>query len=599
MKILGISAYYHDSAAALIIDNQIVCAVQEERFSRIKNDAAFPLQAIAYCLESQNLDLDDIDYIAYYEKPLLKFERILKNFYTTIPFSLPQFLASMPIWVKQKLFLKSDIKKQLKKNFDFNKTPKFLFPEHHLSHAASSYFPSGFQDAAILTIDGVGEWATAGIFEAHNGEITKLKEMAYPDSVGLLYSAFTFFLGFRVNFGEYKLMGLAPYGNVSSDLFIRSRDLILSELVSVFDDGSISLNSKYFRYTHGLRMIHQKRWEKLFGMKMRTAEQAILQDHCDLALAIQNVLEEIVLKMVAQCKTLTSSTNLCLSGGVALNCVSNGKILETGLFKNVFIQSAAGDAGGAIGAALISHNIMSDQSYQPTDHRYALLGPSYTDAQIEECLTAHNCTYDYFEDFDTIIKIVIDAIISGKYVAWFQDNLEFGPRALGNRSIIADPRSINAQRDLNLKVKSRESFRPFAPIMLMEEAERYYGLDKEEPFMLLVHKLKKEYRHEHPSFNQMNMEEKLAFKKSDWPAITHVDYSSRIQTVNKHQNPKFSALLQEMKKRSGAGILVNTSFNSKDEPIVCSPQNAIECYIQTKLDILVLGNYIVRSEWNH
>lgn len=595
MLILGISAYYHDSAAALISEDGVLAAAQEERFTRIKNDPAFPINAIKYCLNSQGLTLADIDYISYYEKPLLKFERLLKTFYKTSPFGLVQFIKSMPIWVKKKLFLKSDIKKQLKSHLDTDTVPPFLFPEHHLSHAASAYFTSGYNESVIVTLDGVGEWSTAGIYKAEASDITLLKSLDFPDSLGLLYSSFTYFLGFEVNKGEYKLMGLAPYGNDASDDYLRFKQIIEDNLVEVFEDGSIHLKSSYFLYESGSKMIHVSKWENLFGLRKRKPEDKLEQIHCDLGLAIQHVTEKIVLKIVKYAQSLTESKNLCLAGGVALNCVANGKIKKAGLFSNIYVQPAAGDAGGALGAALITMSLFSEDCNAKCYTNYSLLGPEFEDFEIEAELNKRKLSFRKVSDSE-LVDFISQKLLDNKYVGWFQGRMEFGPRALGNRSILGNAFSDSTQKDLNLKIKFRESFRPFAPIMLQEEAHQYFDVQDEEPFMLFVHKLKDSFRNEQPNYNRMDMTEKLYVPKSPFPAVTHVDYSSRVQTVNSEQNPMIFALLKKVKEISGIGMLVNTSFNVKDEPIVCTPSNAIDCYLNTGLDLLVLGNYLLNKE---
>jgi carbamoyltransferase len=599
LKILGISAFYHDSAAALVSDGEILSAAQEERFTRIKHDESFPTNAIQFCLESNNLTLEDINYIVFYDKPFLKLERILETFYNNAPKGWKQFVYSMPLWLKEKMFLKSTIKKALKEigTFDKNKT-KLLFSAHHLSHAASAYFCSPFQDSAILCIDGVGEWATASISKGIGNNIEMIEEMHFPNSVGLLYSSFTYFLGFKVNSGEYKMMGLAPYGNPEDEETISFKSKIETTLVEIFEDGSIQLKEKYFSFTTSLKMINTKKWESLFNINLRNAETPLTQKHCNLALAIQQVTEDIVIKMAKQAKKITGSQYLCMAGGVALNCVVNGKLKEENIFKDIFIQPAAGDAGAALGAALAVNYMYLNNERKAEKHIFksAFLGPAFTEEEIESSII--NLKLDYtkltkenlFEQTSAYLK-------KGKVVGWFQGKMEFGPRALGNRSIIADAANENMQTKLNLKIKKRESFRPFAPIMLQEEFNEFFGINEASPYMLFVHKIKKEKRKWLPdNFYDLPLLERLKIKRTNIQAITHLDFSARIQTIDETQSKETTKLLQQFKKDTGTGMLVNTSFNVRGEPIVCTPKDAIYCFMNTEMDVLVIGNYVLLKE---
>jgi len=599
MNILGISAYYHDSAACIIKDGQIIAAVQEERFTRIKNDPSFPEQAVKYCLDEAGLTLKDIDYVCYYEKPLLKFERLIYTFLDQAPKGYRNFLKSMPIWIKQKLMLRNVIKKELKHLYPKEKRKfKILFPEHHLSHAASAYYPSGFSESAILTIDGVGEWDTSCIYKAKGSTIEKIKSIRYPDSIGLLYSAFTSYLGFKVNSGEYKMMGLAPYGNENSDQTQGYIKKIKEHLVSIKQDGSFKLNQKYFDYLTGKRMYKTDLWNELFDLDPRPPNAEIKQVHCNLAKAIQIVTEEIVLDLAKHALKIADSKNLCLAGGVALNCVANGKVHELPELNSLFIQPAAGDAGGALGAALAGlYSLESDRKYDENAHlNNSLLGPSYTQKEILEALAEKKLIYNQIEEselYESTAKLIAD----GKAIGWFQGRSEFGPRALGNRSIIADPRNTEMQSKLNLKIKNRESFRPFAPAVLEEDVHKHFEMDSPSPFMLLVKQVKSsELNDITADYDDLALRDKLSYTKSNLPAITHVDFSARIQTVTKSSNPRFYKLIKAFKEITGFGVLVNTSFNKKDEPIVNSPADAINCFLDTGMDCLILGNYLIRKD---
>ncbi len=601
MKILGISAFYHDSAAALIINGEIVAAAQEERFTRKKHDPGFPANAIKYCLDEEGLNLDGLNAVVFYDKPFLKFERLLETYYGFAPKGLASFATAMPVWIKEKLFLKKLIFDELKSIQKFDKSKlKFLFPEHHLSHAASAFYPSPFEKAAIVTLDGVGEWATASICLGENTNITTLKELHFPHSVGLLYSAFTYYLGFRVNSGEYKLMGLAPYGEPDSTQVKEFITTIKSELVEIMEDGSIWLNQKYFNYAAGLRMVKEKKWAKLFGFGKRSSEATIEQHHSNLAYAIQQVTEEIILNIAREAKRLTNADFLCLAGGVALNCVANGKLLKAGIFKDIFIQPAAGDAGGAIGAALsayfISYN--NERIINGADSMQgAYLGPEYTDKEIEQAAKKSQAKYDYYGNFDELSDKVAGLISEGNVVGWFQGRMEFGPRALGNRSILGDARNGEMQKKLNLKIKYRESFRPFAPSVLSDEVSTYFNLETSSPYMLLVAPVHKKQLKDIPlDYYQLPLMERLYIERSKIPAITHIDFSARIQTVHKNTNKRYYQLIESFKKRTGTGVIVNTSFNVRGEPIVCTPEDAYRCFMRTEMDYLVMGNFFFEKK---
>ncbi len=600
-KILGISAYYHDSAAALLIDGNIIAAAQEERFNRKKHSSAFPTNAIKYCLEEGCLELNDLDYIVFYDKPLLKFERLIETYYSVAPRGLLSFLKTIPVWLKDKLFLKKIIINELKNIDAYDKQKvKLLFSEHHLSHMASAFFPSAFKEAAILSIDGVGEWSTAVIGSGNNNVITIHKELHFPHSVGLLYSSFTFFLGFTVNSGEYKLMGLAPYGNPHSAQTAQFEQLIKQNLVDIKEDGSIWLNQLFFNYTTGLTMINAKKWEQLFGFPKRQEQDELLEHHCNLALAIQNITEEIVIKMAKEAKKITGSNYLCMAGGVALNAVSNGKLLQSGLFKEIFIQPAAGDAGGALGAALAVNFLYLNQERVVTVNdgmKGALLGPQFSDEYIEKAALKAKATYRKADTNDALVKEVATLLKNGKVVAWFQGRMEFGPRSLGNRSILADPTNKEMQKKVNLKVKFRESFRPFAPSVLSEDCNDYFEINTPSPYMLLVASIQKHYRNPIPeNFHDLPLKEKLGYERSQLQAITHVDFSARIQTVDKNTNPIFRQLIEVFKQETGIGLLLNTSFNVRGEPVVCTPEEAYTCFMNTDIDYLVMNRFVFCKE---
>jgi carbamoyltransferase len=597
MNIIGVSAFYHDSAAAICIDGEIIAAAQEERFTRKKHDPAFPSNAIRFCLKESGLSMCDIDAIVFYDKPLLKFERLLETYYAFSPKGLKSFATSMPIWLKEKLFLKREIRSELKaiEKVDWKKT-KLLFPEHHLSHAASAFYPSGFETSAILTIDGVGEWATASICHGKGKDITVLKELHFPHSLGLLYSAFTYFLGFKVNSGEYKLMGLAPYGNPNAEQTKEFVALIKTNLVEIKSDGSIWLNQDFFNYATGLKMTNNSKMAAIFGIKKRVPESKFNQEHCNLALAIQQVTEEIVLKMSQEAQRLTGEKNLCLAGGVALNCVANGLLERANIFENIFIQPAAGDAGGAIGGAFAASHIYfgeerkTQTEFDPTKGGY--LGPDPKKTEINELKTKFGAAYISYEDNEVNSKLA-SLLSNGNIIGRMSGKMEFGPRALGNRSILADPRSEEMRLKLNLKIKFRESFRPFAPAVLAEDVSEYFDTTKPSPYMLLVHDVAKNYLKDLPkNYGDLGMKDKLYTKRSNLPAITHVDGSARIQTVHRETNPGFHYLLSEFKKQTGMSVLINTSFNVRGEPIVCTPEDAYRCFMRTEMDVMVINNSI-------
>ncbi len=595
MYILGISCFYHDSAAALIKDGDILVAVQEERFTRIKHDSSFPLNAIIYCLKSQKIDFKDIEVVVYYEKPLLTFERLLETYLETSPRGLRSFISSMQVWLKEKIFIKSqiktkliDIQNKLKPSQKIN-MPKLLFSEHHLSHAASAFYPSPFKDSAILCMDAVGEWATTSIWNGSDNKIKLLGEINFPHSLGLLYSAFTFYCGFKVNSGEYKLMGLAPYGNP------KYSKLIKEKLIDIKEDGSFRLNMTYFKYHRGFRMTSNK-FNKLFDKKPRKRNEPIDQFYMDIAASIQEVTEEIVIKVARNLKNITGSRNLCLAGGVALNCVANGKLLSQKIFEDIWVQPASGDAGSAIGAALEAYYSYFNKSrkIKKTDSmKGAYLGPRYSNEEIKNYLDSINASYESLEDSD-LFNLVAKLISEGKVVAWFSGAMEFGPRALGSRSILGDPRIKELQSIMNLKIKYRESFRPFAPSILEEEVSDQFELNRKSPYMLFVAKIKKELRMK-LSKKDLSLKglKKLNVIRSNMPAITHVDYSSRIQTVSSKTNPRFHKLLTAFKNLTNCPSLINTSFNVRGEPIVCSPRDAFRCFMRTEIDILILENQII------
>ncbi|OGS15451.1 MAG: hypothetical protein A2234_04065 [Elusimicrobia bacterium RIFOXYA2_FULL_58_8] len=604
-KILGISAFYHDSAAALVVNGEMVFGVQEERLTRKKQDSSFPLNSVKACLEQggryagngKPFTFNDLDAIVFYEKPLLKFERLLETHYAFAPNGVSQFLSAIPVWVKEKLFLKKIIREALCQVGDFDQTRvKLLFPEHHLSHAASAFYPSPFKEAAILTVDGVGEWATGVIAHGQGNNIKILREQHFPHSIGLLYSAFTYYTGFKVNSGEYKLMGLAPYGNPASDRVRKMKELIHSNLVDVKDDGSIYLNQEYFDYAAGLRMVKDDKWAQLFGIPRRGEETEVTQEYCDMALAIQDVTEEIILKLAREAKRLTGARKLCMAGGVALNCVANGKIMRENVFEDVWIQPAAGDAGGALGAALAAHYIYFGaprQADEKTDKmRGAYMGPEYSELDTEVMAKKYEAVFEKLPD-EALYGKVAAHLAGGAVVGWHQGREEWGPRALGNRSILGDARNPEMQKKLNLKIKYRESFRPFAPSVLVEDAGDYFEKGYASPYMLLIDYVTKARRKALPAdYHALPLKNRLYHLRSDIQAVTHLDYSARVQTVHADTNPKYHRLISAFKKLTGYGLVVNTSFNVRGEPIVCTPEDSYKCFMSTEMDYLVVGNLV-------
>lgn len=580
--ILGISAFYHDAAAALIKNGEIIAAAQEERFTRIKHDPSFPIKAIKYCLSEADIKESNLAIVAFYEKPFVKFERLLDTYFAYAPLGLRSFITAMPPWIKQKLFIKDYISKEL----DYNGT--IIFPEHHHSHAASAFYPSPFNEAAILTVDGVGEWATASFGKGKGNSIELYSEIRFPHSLGLLYSAFTYYCGFKVNSGEYKLMGLAPYGEP------KYVDIILDNLIDLKEDGSLKLNLKYFNYCAGLTMTNSK-FDKLFGGPPRKRETKIEQRHMNIASSIQVVTETVIMKMANHVYKETKQENLCLAGGVALNCVANGKVLREGPFKRMWIQPSASDAGGALGAALIGwHEYLGNT--RKTDERKdlqkaSLLGPSFSDEEIENYLKTNSIPYEKMPK-NNIPKTVSRLLADQKVVGWFQGRMEFGPRALGSRSILGDPRSQEMQSIINLKIKFRESFRPFAPTVLLEKAGEYFGLKCESPYMLLVSPVD-ETKRTNNGCDSIKGFDKLKTKRSIVPAITHVDYSARVQTVKQEDNQLYYDLLNQFYKDYGCPMVINTSFNVRGEPIVCTPEDAYKCFMRTNMDYLAMGPFLI------
>jgi len=594
ISILGISAFYHDSAAALIIDGKIIAAAQEERFSRKKHDSTYPFNAVEYVLKESNLKLNEVDYIIFYEKPFLKFERLLETYVAFAPRGFKSFSMSMPLWLREKLFLKKMLFNELTNHdSNFNDINKIYFSEHHFSHAASAFYPSPFENATVLTLDGVGEWATTTVAKGNGNNLEIVKEIHFPHSIGLLYSAFTYYTGFKVNSGEYKVMGLAPYGEP------KYKEIIMDKLVDIKEDGTFRLNMDYFDYATGLTMTNRK-FSSLFGQPVRNPNKDLItQFHMDIASSVQSVTEDIVLKLAKSIKQDNGSNNLCMAGGVALNCVANGKILKKEIFKNIWIQPAAGDAGGALGAALAfwySELKKERITSQDDQMKGSYLGPSFNEDEIEKSLKRLGATYIKYSE-DEMLQITAEELSKRKTIGWFQGKMEFGPRALGARSIIADARSDEMQKYLNLKVKFRESFRPFAPSVIREDLPNWFELDCDSPYMLLVANVKKKIKKE------MTEEEKKLFgidklnvKRSEIPAVTHVDYTSRIQTVHEKTNPKYYKLLKKFKKITNCPVIVNTSFNIRGEPIVCSIEDAFQCFIGTDLDMLVCENFILYKD---
>ncbi len=591
--ILGISAFYHDSAAALVVDGEVIAAAQEERFTRKKHDPSYPACAIDYVLSEAGLTLDKVGHVVFYDKPFLKFERLLETYVAYAPKGLKQFGMAMPVWLREKLFLKAQLTKNLKKLEKEFDAERLLFGEHHFSHAASAFYPSPFEEAVVLTLDGVGEWATTTVSIGKGNKLEIVKEIHFPHSLGLLYSAFTYYTGFRVNSGEYKVMGLAPYGEP------KYKDLILDKLIDLKEDGSFRLDQSYFNYATGLTMTNKK-FSNLFGEPVRKPESdQLTQFHMDIAASVQAVTEEVVLKMTRSLAKEYCIPNLCLAGGVSLNCVANGKILRDKSFKEIWVQPAAGDAGGALGAALaVWHKeIDKPRKVNPTDSmRGSYLGPSYSQEDIEKELINCGAKFEAVTE-EEMLEQTSQALAEGKAVGWFQGRMEFGPRALGGRSILGDPRSETMQKTLNLRVKYRESFRPFAPSVLRQDVTEWFETDYDSPYMLLVDDVRKDKRIE------MTKEEeslfgidKLNIKRSSIPAVTHVDYSARIQTVHKNTNPKYHALITKFKEKTGCGVVINTSFNVRGEPIVCTPEDAFKCFMGTEIEMLAIGNCVLRKD---
>ncbi len=602
MKILGISAFYHDSAAAVTIDGKISAAAQEERFTRKKHDPSFPVNAVKFCLKQSGLNIDDLDAVAFYDKPWLKFERLMMTYYMYAPKGFKSFVEAVPVWTKEKMFLKKIIEEELTsiEQYDFSKF-KLLFPSHHLSHAASAFYASPFASSAILTVDGVGEWATASIAFGEGKEITSLKELSFPHSLGLFYSAVTYYLGFRVNSGEYKVMGLAPYGNSGSEQTEQYKQKLKEHIIDIKNDGSCCLNQDFFDYSTGMKMTKNDKWQKLFGIKKREPEQDLTQQHCDFALACQQITEESVIKMAQTAKNLTKSENLCLAGGVALNCVANSKIMQTGIFKNIWIQPASGDAGGALGAALAAEYIYFGSERiaggQTDIMKGSYLGPDFCKCEINKMIKTFKACAEYIDDEEMLLEKTAQAAADGKVIGWFQGKAEFGPRALGNRSIIADPRNEQMQMKMNLKIKHRESFRPFAPSVTDEDARNYFDIATESPYMLLTADVKKDICYNLPDgYNNFAVKDKLYFKRSAIPAVTHIDFSARVQTVSGKTNPRFYGLIKKFSRITGCPVLINTSFNVRGEPIVSSPEDAYRCFMNTEMDCLVIGNFFFEKE---
>ncbi len=603
--ILGISAFYHDSAACLLENDRIVAAAQEERFTRIKHDFSFPINSIKFCLEYGNINVGQLDYIVFYEKPFLKFERLIETHIYYAPKSLTQFIQSMPIWLKERIFIKNIIKKEIEENLNekLNPKTKILFVPHHLSHAASAFFPSPFEISSILTIDGVGEWATATLGIGEKNKIHFFYELKFPSSLGLLYSSFTYYTGFKVNDGEYKLMGLAPYGNPFSETTKKYIKLIKEKLIVIKGDGSFKLNMNFFTFTTSCKMVNEKKWIELFEIPPRKPESEILQEYADMAYAIQKVLEEILIKMARHLKNLSKQKYLVMAGGVALNCVANSKLLEEKLFEDIWVQPAATDAGGAIGAAYAVYHIFLGKERicsEKDKMEGCFLGPKYSIYEIEKVLKKYpNIYYQKEENFDKLCYKVANLIARKNVIGWFVGRMEFGPRALGARSILADARDAEMQKRINLKIKFREGFRPFAPSVLYEDMKEYFIFDKPSPYMLFTAPICKERRNKLPEdYFSWSIKDKLYFLKSDIPAVTHVDFSARIQTVHKEENYKFWKLIKNFKEVTNCSVVVNTSLNVKDEPIVCTPEDAIKTYLKTEMDYLILENYIVSKRKN-
>jgi carbamoyltransferase len=593
MRILGISAFYHDAAAALVDDGRIIAAAQEERFTRKRHDAEFPVQAIAYCLEEAGCAIEDLDHVVFYDKPFLKFERLLETYVALAPRGFRSFKLAVPVWLREKLFQRSLLQKELAKFSDqFDAANNLLFCEHHVSHAASAFFPSPFERAAVLTMDGVGEWATTSVAVGDGNRLNIIQEIHFPHSLGLLYSAFTYYLGFKVNSGEYKMMGLAPYGQP------KYVQLIFDHLIDLKPDGSFRLDMTYFDYCTGLTMTNE-RFSRLFGEPVRTPADQLTSFHMDVAASIQAVLDEVVIRLARGIAKQTGEKNICLAGGVALNCVTNGKLHREGIFTDIWVQPAAGDAGGAVGAALAATHIFAqrERNISRTDGMSgSLLGPNFSQSEIERRLTEAGARFRSLS-FDEMIQTTARCLAQQDAVGWFQGRMEFGPRSLGARSILGDPRSPKMQQTLNLKVKYRESFRPFAPAVLREDVADWFEFDADSPYMLMVADVRQDRRR---TMTQLEQDlfgiDKLNIVRSEIPAVTHVDYSARLQTVDAASNSVFHRLLVEFKNITGCPVLVNTSFNVRGEPIVCTPEDAFRCFMGNELDLLVIGNCILRKQ---
>lgn len=598
--IIGISAFYHDSAACIVKDGEIIAAAQEERFTRRKHDSNFPIHALQYVIDQLDVDASQINHIAFYDKPLLKLERLLETYHAFVPKGWRSFFMAIPVWLKEKLFIKQNIRRELKRH-GLENIP-LLFPEHHLSHAASAFFPSPFDDAAILTVDGVGEWTTTTIGHAKGNSVKIIREIHFPHSLGLLYSAFTYYCGFRVNSGEYKLMGLAPYGQPESDQTKEFHKKILEELIDVREDGSFVLNMKYFHYATGLKMTNNQQWTKLFGMPPRKPESPIDQEYCNMALAIQQATEEIILQLAKTAREITGSKNLVMAGGVALNSVANGKLERSKIFEKIWIQPAAGDAGGSVGAALATYYIYLKKERVVENDKMdgmkgALLGPDFDKVSVKRALSKYDANYHFEPDMEKIFTRTAQYLKEGKIVGWFQGRMEFGPRALGNRSILGDARNKEMQKRLNLQIKFRESFRPFAPAVMSDSINEFFDTPGNSPYMLIVCPVKKVRQIDVPNnYHELPLMEKLYFQRSDIPAVTHIDYSARIQSVHQETNPEFYGLISKFRELTGYGVIINTSFNVRGEPIVCTPEDAFVCFMRTDMDVLIAGNYILLKE---
>jgi carbamoyltransferase len=594
-RVLGISAYYHDSAAALVIDGSVVAAAHEERFTRTKHDDSFPEHAVRFVLGEYGLKPADLDLIVFYDKPLLTFERLLETYHAFAPSGVVSFVRAMPVWISEKLFMRRSLREALRRIEGTDRAlPELMFTEHHLAHAASAFYPSRFQEAAILTVDGVGEWATTTIGVGTGTNIEFLREMRFPHSLGLLYSAFTQYCGFKVNSGEYKLMGLAPYGRAGSERVARFRSAILGHLVDLKDDGSIYLDMDYFSFATGLSMTNDAAWERLLGIPRRIPESELTDEYMDLALAIQQVTEEAMLRLARTARTLTGKRNLVMAGGVALNCVANARILEAGIFDDVWVQPAAGDAGGALGAALAGYHIALGHERAapvfPDAMHGSYLGPAYSDLDTERMINSFDAVAERLPD-DILFERVAGVLASGRIVGWMQGRMEWGPRALGNRSILADPRDPEMQKKLNLKIKYREGFRPFAPSVLEEDASEYFDIDRPQPYMLFTTPVRTN-RRTPAAADTLSLAERLYTPRSDIPSITHLDYSARVQTVSHSTNDRYTRLIRAFKEKTGYGLVVNTSFNVRGEPMVMTPEDAYRCFMNTEMDYLVIGNHV-------